>query len=277
MIRKQEIIKQIKFLPPFSKIAQKAMVILQSDDFDMKSLAEVIRLDPALTANILKTVNSAYFAHSKEITDILTAVNFLGKDKLYNIVVISASKKYFPKLMNGYEANQSEIWEHSLSVALISERLLFLEPQVNPGEVFTAGLLHDIGKIVLSQFVNQEMHQIYKLVDAGKNFLEAEKEVLGFTHSEIGASILAHWKFSANIVASAQYYHHPEIINNPVVNIISLATLISMQLGKCSQNDSMAYAGLTHLLKYYNIGIEQFQIIISEAVDATQEILEKLK
>lgn len=277
MISIQQIIQEIEFLPPFSKVAQQAMQLLQKPDFNLRKLVEIIRFDPALTANILKTVNSAFFSRGKEISDLFTATSLLGRNKIHNIITITASKAYFPSKLAGYEENPGEIWEHSLAVALISEKLLFLEPSLDASEVFTAALLHDIGKVVLSQFVDEQFTEIQKYIDAGTDFLTAEKRVLGFSHAEVGATVLKHWKFSSNVIQTAKSYHVLDSYENPVVNLVALADNIAMQLGMVSVKDAMSYTANTELLKHYNLSTTQFELILSDALDSTKETIQKLK
>ena len=131
MISMKDILKQIEFLPVFNQTAQKALQLLLQYDTNNKDIAEVIKYDPGLTANVLKLANSAYFAHTKEINDLTGAINYLGRDKMFQILTLSTASKYFQKPAKGYEQIQGELWKHSISTGVIAEHLSFLEPTIN--------------------------------------------------------------------------------------------------------------------------------------------------
>ncbi len=278
MIQIKEILEKIDYLQPFSKIAQKAISILYSDDFTINELSELIEKDVALTVNILKVVNSAAYIKTREITNLHSAINMLGKKTMVSIIMMSASEKYFSDKMEGYEFFQGEIWEHSLAVAVISLELSKYESGINKDTLYTAALLHDIGKIVLSQFVSDEYKKINDLVfNQNKDFISAEKKVLGFTHPIVGAAILKKWNFSPNIIEVAKFHQSPNLSDNPYVHLVSFADYISFLMGVSSQKDGLAYTGYNFVLKKYNIKNNELELIIAETSDKVKNLIDSLK
>lgn len=276
MINLQELIEKIDYLPPFNKTALKALSILKDEDYSTRALSDVIKFDPSLTANVLKIVNSAQYAKAKSIDNILTAVNFLGKKELHSIILVSASHDYFKSQMDGYETSQGEIWEHSISVCIISNELSYLEPEIDPDTLFTAALLHDIGKIIMSQYISKEFNEINKLVqDKGLDFITAEKQIVGYTHAWIGAAILKKWNFPKKIVDSVRNHHSPDKVTEPLVRILLLSDYISFVLGKLSQIDGLSYKGYNKVLEYYELDQVQLDRIVSHSVDKLNSLLGK--
>ena len=275
MISMKDILKQIEFLPVFNQTAQKALQLLLQYDANNKDIAEVIKYDPGLTANVLKLANSAYFAHAKEINDLTGAINYLGRDKMFQILTLSTASKYFQKPAKGYEQIQGELWKHSISTGVIAEHLSFLEPTINKSSLFTSGILHDIGKVVLSIWVNDLWNDIIYLVDKqGLEFAEAEKRVLGYTHALVGGAILQRWMFPDIVVQAARYHHDNKVHNNPVVRIIRLADYMSITMGFMTAEDNMYYKGYEDLMKFYEIQSKDLEKILNDCFDIIQSVLE---
>ncbi len=278
MITIQEILKEINYLPVFNHVAQKALQILADDMYSPKELAATIKYDAALTANILKVSNSAYFAHSIRISDIATAINFLGKNQLYSIISISAAQKYFTESdLGGYEINPGELWDQSLSVAIISEEVRRFAPEVDGNTLFISALLHDIGKIVLSKYIHGEYAQIARIVeDESIDFTTAEKRVLGFSHPMVGARVLKHWNFSDTMINVAKYHHEPEKTDDIYVHMVCLSLYIAYCMGIMSQVDSMQYEGFDYLLDKYGFQTKDIDAIESRSLEKISKILFQL-
>ena len=275
MISMNDILKQIEYLPVFNRTAQRALQLLVEDVDHNKEIAEVIKYDPGLTANVLKLGNSAYFAHTVEIKDLKGAVNYLGRDKMYQILTLSTASQYFKKLSKGYEMIQGELWKHSISAGIIAEHLSFLEPKVNKSTLFTAGILHDIGKTILSLWVSDLWTDILYLIEnQAFDFVEAEKRVLGYTHALVGGAILQRWLFPDDVILAARNHHDSKIHPNPVVRIIRLADYFSISMGFMSQQDNMLYKGYEDLMDHYKIQTKDLENIFSNSLNIIQSVLD---
>ncbi len=273
MISIKDMLNQIEMLPPFSKVAHKATQLLKSDNFTMHELAELVQVDASLTANILRVANSAKYTTARTITDLRLAMSIIGLAEMNEIILKSAAKPYFNDMIEGYESYPGELWEHSLAVAVLGSELHFLEPDIDASVLYTANLLHDIGKIVLSQYVKDEYKEMLRLIDTQEiDFLTAERKVLGFTHSDVSAKVLRDWNFNEDIVLSARHHHDPEKINNPYVNLTALADYFSMIIGKSSQKDGMQYKGHQKLLMRYKIHSNDLDRILHTVVDKIKAI-----
>ena len=267
MISMAEIVEKIEYLPMFDETAQKALIAIQKEDYSISELTEVIKYDPALTANILKVANSAYYAHSKKINNISTAINYLGKEQLFSIIAVSASKKYFLEMIEGYEENNGELWEHNLAVAMISKELKTLEPIVDENDLFIAALLHDIGKVILGSYVKRKRGIVINLIETGNDFISVEKKVFGFTHPKIGAAILKRWNFSKDVVHAVKYHHDQDHWNRPITRVVALSDYFSQLIGKMSQKDALAYKGYDKLLLRYKINSQQLEKLLSDTLE----------
>ena len=276
MISMDAILEKIDYLPVFNKTAQKAMTMLLDNQTTNKEIADVIKYDTGLTANILRLANSAYFAHSIEIKDLAGAINYLGHGKMFQMISLSTASKYFKNHAKGYELLQGELWRHSISTGIICEQLSYLEPSVNKATAFTAGILHDVGKIILSTWVSDLWNDILYLIDKQKyDFVAAEKKVLGFTHSVVGGAILQRWLFSDDIIQASRYHHEQKIHNNPVVRLARIADYLSITMGYMTNEDNMLYQGYEDLLNYYQIQSKDLEEMISKCFEIIQSVIDE--
>ncbi len=278
MIPMKEIVEAIEFLPAFNQTAQKALSLIRSDEYNSKMISEVIKLDAGLSANILKSVNSAYYAKNKEIHDIQTAVSYLGKDYLFSLLNLISTRDYYSSKLLGYELKTGELWEHNLSVAIFAEALSYLEPTVDKNLLFSSGLLHDIGKIVLNIWVEREWSKIIELVENEElDFISAEKRVLGYNHCMIGSAILKKWGFPEAIILGAKHHHDAHLFDNPVVRLICLADYLTYVVGYMSQRDNMRIKGYDQVLEYYKIKTKDIDVMISNSFDMISNMINEFK
>jgi len=175
----------------------------------MKDISRIIHQDPSLAAKILKIANSAFYGLRQEVTTLQLAMVVLGLKKLMNLVASISVFTVFPTRPGGKAIEREKFWLHSAGTGAISRilsRRMGLELE---GEEFVAGLLHDIGKIVLDQYFHDEFVEILDKIERGESGLAAETAALGADHAEIGAWIAAHWRLPAALVAAIRFHHDP--------------------------------------------------------------------
>jgi putative nucleotidyltransferase with HDIG domain len=238
------LLKQIDRLKPFSQIEHKVLQIVGNEDSSMKELVEVIQYDPSTTANLLRMCNSSYFALSRKITSVQQAVTYLGTDKVAWMVMTGSSSQMLGKAQPGYDLSDGELWRYSVASALIAQDIAEKCRFNNSAFVFTSALLKDLGKIILNDYVKDAAQEIMSGVrERGLTFLEAEKEVLGVDHAEIGARIGEKWGFSPLMVQVIRNHHIPKISSSDDLSlpIVYLSDSICMMMGIGGGLDGLAY------------------------------------
>ncbi len=204
----EQVLLKIQELPPFPLVVLKVLELI-GKEAPFKEIAKVVEVDEGLTSEILKIANSPFFGLKRKISSVQEAVVYLGEKYLLEIVTRSASKRYYQSTHEGYDLRRGELWRHSVACALASEVLNKKLNQKSDHVLFTASLLHDIGKIVLNSFVKETFDEIIKKVKGGMTFVEAEREALGIDHAEIGGHIAKRWNFPEEIIDAIQYHHEP--------------------------------------------------------------------
>lgn len=239
----ERIFEKLVHLPTFPKVVQKALAMLKDPNSSIAKLAELLRYDPAITANILRFVNSAHFGLAQRITDLETALTFLGQQHITEILLASASLPYLNTPIAGYRMEPRDLWRHSIASAIAAEIIAKFCSYPDPATAFTGALLHDIGKIALNIFVGDRLEQIFQLARQEKMlFTEAEWRVLGGDHAVIGSEILHLWEFPSDIVRAVRNHHDPDLyVQDALSSIIALANIIVIQMGIGLGADAFRY------------------------------------
>lgn len=240
----QKIIQGINHLKPIPEVANQVMLLAQGPEICMSKMAEIITYDQILTANLLKTCNLAFFSMPKKIDSVHQAIVLMGIERVVELVWMSGGAENLRKKQDGYDLGEGDLWRYSVSSALIARELAETKRLENPHLIFTATLLKDIGKVVLSQHVADSFHKINFLVSKrGYSFREAEKLVIGIDHAEVGAAAAEKWGFSPKMVELIRNHHLPEDSSNidTDTSIVYLADTLCMMIGVGVGSDGLAY------------------------------------
>ncbi len=267
--------KSIKGLPAISPVVSDIAKLMNRPDVSIEKIVKIIEYDPGMTANILRMANSPYFGGAQNINSIRQAIVRLGTKRLFDLAVLSAVYGIIDRPINGYNLPPGELWHHSVAVAIISRKLADHIGLVDPDTVFTAGLLHDIGKVVIARFVEEEFLKIDALSDkTGLSFEEAEKEVLGVDHAEVGSELLNAWDFPPRIVMAVRFHHAPQDLDRsiPEVDIVHIADMLSLIMGIGPGRDGLRYKLSTSIDKKYFLSRLALENIASNALDDMQNL-----
>lgn len=231
-------------LPALSTVVSKVLKITEDPGANASNLAEAIVLDPNLAASILKLANSAYYGFARHISTVSDAIVLLGFSTIRSLTVAASTYRIYDKEITGYALSKGDIWRHCLSCAMMSKLIALKTRYKVPEEAYIAGLLHDVGKIILGRFVEQDYEKIMSQVEAGKStFSVAEKEILGFDHPTVGAKVAEKWLFPENLVDAIRYHHDPERSkkNSQLTDIVHIADATCLMMGIGLGGDGLAY------------------------------------
>ncbi|TGL88254.1 HDOD domain-containing protein [Leptospira congkakensis] len=229
-----EILQDVNKLPAISSVVSKVLEKLQKPDVNIADLAQEISKDPAITANVIKLSNSAYYRASKPIRTVQEALMTLGIKTVKEIVLLTAAKGILSQDLNSYQIEAAQLWTSSLLVAELSSKIVqHKKLKIDKDLAFTSGLLCSVGKIVLAQFFSPVMMQIKTdLKDNQEPFPVLEKKYFGYTHMEVSENLLKRWNFPQELTDVVANYLTPEDSkNNPlltsVVHIASILIVVS--------------------------------------------------
>ena len=256
-------------------------VIIACDDQDMTvgQLSQVILRDQALTANILKLAHSAFYGNARRVTTVTEAIVLLGLSAIKSLAISSHTARLLDRELQGYGMARGELWRHSLSVAFTARRIA-IEVRLAPvEEAFVAGLLVDIGKVILSSRLEEAFEEVSaEALQSGRSFHEVEHELLGFDHAELGAMIAAGWGFPPELEDAIRYHHDPAAarVRPPLAACVHIADAICMMLGVGLGADGLTYAvhpealATLGLTSEHLVGLMDEVAPLIEAVEAEQ-------
>lgn len=236
MIERAHILASIKKLPTFSPTVARLAQLADDAEAGPGEYEAVVEVDPALTANVLRMANSAHFGFSRRIANVREAITLLGTRRMFELGVMAAMQAVVPPTLPGYEIDSSIYWCHSVAVAVLAERIA-KERKVAPSSLtFTAGLLHDIGKLVISSFLAASKEPLKgALACADASLPTCEHDLLGVDHAEIGAELAEGWNLPQEVVGVIAHHHRPSEVNGragePVVDLVHAADCLSHTLG----------------------------------------------
>jgi putative nucleotidyltransferase with HDIG domain len=228
-----------------------------------------------LTAELLRLCNSVFYGLGRAVESLDDAVRLLGMTKIFYLAMAAYTRTMLGAPQEGYGLSAGALWKHSVTVALAARALAqrIRLPQVSM--LFTAGLLHDCGKMVLNEFVRSAYVEIVRQVnDEQLAFSEVEQRLLGYTHAEVGARLAWEWKLPASVVECIRYHHEPDGLETPraEVDAVHLADAVALLLGVGGGDDGLAYRASTAALDRRHLTESDLELMGAEIVGELRSV-----
>ena len=198
----------------------------------------------------------------------------LGTNRLVQIIMASCMNVVLDKPIPGYDLSSGDLWRHSISVSVTSEGLMKMLNLPDTDEVFTAALLHDIGKLVLGEYVEAAIDQIEEKASDKVDFETAVRDVIGTDHSEIGARILNDWSFPSGLVSVTRWHHDPDAAEdtNILLDVVHIANVICMMMGMSSGREELRLEPSPMAIKRLGLKARHIEKLASQALQWTGEL-----
>ena len=254
--------------------AVKLLALIDDPDVSVSQIEAILRHDAGLTANILKLANSAYFGIPSTVGSVRQAVVILGLKRLIQMVIASCVSAIMDKPVPGYDLPSGELWRHSIAVSVAAEGLV-KELKIGAAEeIFTAALLHDVGKLVLGDFVKDDFSKIEAALNQNVSFEAAEDMVLGTNHADIGAQILTQWSLPADIVNAVRWHHTPESAakNGTMLDIVHVANELCLMIGIGAGQDGLQYKVSEAVTERLGLASQHIDKVAGQTLEWTNEL-----
>lgn len=274
----RQIMDLVESFPGLPGVSAKLLQMLEDPDVTAEQIEVVIRYDPGLTANILRLANSAYFGFAQKIGSLHQAIVMLGTKQIIQMVMAACMSTMMSDTVVGYDLNPGDLWRHAIAVSVAAEGLLRELGRPATPEIFTAALLHDIGKLILGRFVYQQLQEIDAQAKGDTPFQEAESLVLGIDHAEVGADILRRWHFPDTIVDAVRWHHDPEAAPRPsdMIDLVHVANVLCLMIGIGVGREGLQYAPSAMATARLNLKTRHLEMVASETMRWVDELQEKL-
>ncbi len=234
MLDATALIKAAHALDPLPATVARLAALVVREDWSLAEAAHLVEFDPALTGRLLRLANSAATAGLAPVHTARDAIMRVGIGPALAFAAASGLRRQMKRALPEYGLSEGQLWRHSVAAALAAEPIAARARVYLPPEFFTAALLHDIGKLVLARFLDKEDLRLLATArdDGHATSLQAEMEILGVNHGELGGLIAAHWKLPDRIVLGITHHHAPECGGDPVCDAVHLANVVAKRIGE---------------------------------------------
>ncbi len=281
MISKEKILKKIDSLPTLPTAVAQLSRLIASPTASAKDFEAVIKPDPSLTANLLRLANSAYFGLRREVTSVKQAITLLGNKRVFEISASAGFSKIIPANLPGYRIQSADFWLHSIAVAVLSEKLAAELRVKAPGLLFTAGLLHDLGKLAIGSFLEEEESALLdRLSNEDVAFSTAEKELLGTDHCEVGAELGQQWDLPDTVIWTARWHHQPSEagdVDSVLVDLVHLADAIAHMFGYGADVGELSRTIDKEVASRLGFDVHSIEVVSSETESQIREMGDMFK
>jgi putative nucleotidyltransferase with HDIG domain len=231
-------IETIRELPTLPLVANKINTILHNPKSSVSDLSKIIEKDQSITAKVLKLINSAHYGLPQKVSNIHSAIALLGYRNISNIVM---TLSVFDTLKNLKirDFDRRKFWVHSIAVGILSQKFARVCNFLLVDDIFTSGLLHDLGKVFIDAFMHEEFEAIIQTAEnKGIAYIDAEHELFDVDHTMVGEWMARTWRLPLHVIAGIKHHHHEiekrsglSLSQDPFIDVIRLADLGS-KVGK---------------------------------------------
>ena len=260
-------------LPSLPTAVVKALHMLRNEDSQNHNIAAALQQDQALVAQVLKLANSPYYGVSRRVSTVEQAILVLGRKVVRSLVVAAASQDYLSRPQAGYLLQRGDLWGQSMATGC-GASLIALRVGYKPAdEAFVAGLLHGIGKVVLSAYLAELTDDITALMASGKRFDDLERELVQIDHATLGGMIAEHWQLPPHLGQAIRWQHEPLRAEGDVdlACIVHLAKALALMIGIGLGIDGLQYELCEDAIDRLGLNAEDLDALTSDLIDQIQE------
>jgi len=193
-------------------VALRIMEVASNPKTGADELLESVRFDAALVLRIMRTINSSFYALQNKVADLKLAITLLGFKEIRNLALTAYVAQLFKRSGGHGQYRREQLWTHLVSVASVARWLADRTGRVAPSEAYLAGLLHDLGLILIDQYLHKPFCELIDTLSQAPQdatLCEVEAEVLGFDHTQLGEYVASQWNLPEHLTAAIRYHHSP--------------------------------------------------------------------
>ena len=286
---RKKVLRKLKDLPPMPQIVFKARQVIADPDSEMAELSDLLESDQAIATKVLKLANSAYYGLSGKVSSIRHASSLLGYKALGQLISMVGSASVLGKTLDGYDLDSAGAWRHSLMAASASRIIAVRHHPGLEGDAFSAGLIHDVGKLVLDNYVLERKDEFERITAGGRrSMLAAEQHLLGLDHADIGYEVCKHWNIPETISKAIQYHHNPGksdqdalcyivFMANSIANIVKSMEETEGTIAQLEGIEGFMYLIDDDALDFLDLGEDEVPGIVTDARDAVNKLSEEMQ
>ena len=272
-----EVVERVRTLPSAPWLLPKLIKLLGNPDAGADDVEALIRLDSALAGGTLRLANSAYFHSSAGCDSLTDAIVRLGFGEIYRLATTTVASRWLAKEVSGYGWEPGDLYRHSLTVAVAADLLAKETGRANAEIAYTAGLLHDVGKLALAFACAEHFDRVRERQrNDGGAWRAAEQAVLGYDHTDIAGVLLQAWAFPANLIEVAHFYSRPQLAapeHRALVTHIHAAKHLAICIGTGVGEDGFQSELDEGFLKAEGITPDMIEALLPSVVERSAQLL----
>ncbi len=264
-----DIEQAIAAVRPIPQVALKVLRIVEDADYSISRVADIVRKDQVISARTIQLCNSAMFTKRHEVASLDHALVYLGRELFLKLVISAAVQSYFDQVGMGYSLCKGGLYHHAVGTAMVAETIAGVSGVAAAGTAYTAGLLHDIGKVVLDQYIAGAYPILYREIQLREDIMDAENRILGVDHTRVGERLARSWALPQRLIRVIRDHHRPaaEQEDEVLTAVVSLADLLMSRLRCDLERERIGAGDLADQLVRIGLNAGQFQELIDRIPD----------
>ena len=261
-------------LAPLPESLVRLAALICTHQYEVSDAAKLVAYDPILTLRLLRCANSARFSSSEKVSTVEEAVLKLGAAEVLAVAVAPHARRLMRGESSAYGLRDGELWNHSVATAVVTEVLSDHTPVRIPPETFTAALLHDVGKMVMNEFLDPEILEWFDRcrLEGSMNLLQAEREVLDVHHGEVGGIVAQRWRLPETIVRGIIYHHTPAECGDLICHAVAFSNEIARIVQERSSGQGFGTGLSSASLEVFQIDADNLELLVSDCRARFEEV-----
>ncbi|BCS33011.1 HD family phosphohydrolase [Luteitalea sp. TBR-22] len=232
-LTRERLLRQADALEPLPATATRLVTLLSQSEWMIRDVEEVVRLDLGLTARVLRFANSAWTAHLPSVSTVRDALMRIGVGTALSLAIAEGVRPRLLKPLPAFDLQPGRLWQHAVAAALATEIVTRRARTPIPPETVTASLLHDVGKVVLDEAMDEATLTALRTAwtSGSLSRIEAERQVLGMDHGELGGYVARHWGLPERVAAAITHHHTPAAARSTICDVVHLSNGVAKLSG----------------------------------------------
>lgn len=261
----EQLAGKVEEVPAFPQTVMNIMALLREPRSSAADIEREIMKDQGLTTKVLKMANSAFYSGRRQVKTVVDATVLLGLDTVQALVLASTVGKVMERELRGYSYERNALWRQSQISAIMARTIAKKSKFANPDIAYTAGLLKDVGKVILDEHVHDSYNEILDRIAQGTiSYVAAEEEILGFNHGQVGAKVIDRWNLPQELAEAIEHHHRPfdAIMNIELVSIVHVSDGLVMMMGLHEGIDTLGHEFFSDAVKVLDLDEQKLDAIM---------------
>jgi putative nucleotidyltransferase with HDIG domain len=270
-VRMERIISDVRRLRPMPTVVHQILRAVEDPRTTANSICELIRMDQALTAQVLQMANSALLGYGPTCSSISDAVMRIGFNRLRTLMIGVTTSGPLTRRLSGYNLQEGDLYRHSLAAAMAAQRIARFLQYPDPEEAYVAGLLHDMGKMVLDQYMQLDYQEVTKYIQEKQvELIQVEEQLFGIDHAGVGGLMATRWNFPALLSDAIRFHHTPSLARTKqeLASIVNIANAITPEdaISQTGMSGRYSHPEAARLLRLNPDHIEKIRLDMEESL-----------